>query len=516
MMEKSTRQYLADAYEHLADALDVPATKYKEAQDRYRAVGEWLNKDAAIAAYQPDIYPQGSFALGTVVKPLNREEYDVDAVCILKLANRDAITQQRVKELVGLRLKEHEKYRQMLNPIEGGRRCWTLQYADSSYFHMDILPSIPDPNRMLYASLIPHKLLESAIYVTDKTTWNSPMRWPNSNKSNPRGYQEWFKERMKVVFERQRQLLAEAKSGQYGFSKSASVVDVPDYEVRTPLQRLVQVLKRHRDQRYQSDDDKPISIIITTLAARAYDNQENLLDALLSVVPQMRSFIEERDGVWWVQNPVNPDENFADKWAETPRKADIFFQWLTAVENEHKSLLESDGLTKTAQYLSEAFGSREASTALAKCPAIPAVRKPGVISWVLARFNVGHKKQGSWTFSLGRHNVTVTGQFQRNGWRARALANDGAPIPRNGNLIFTARTDIQKPYKVYWQIVNTGNEASQAGALRGEIIDSQIYRGDLVWDRESTRYRGMHWIECFIVRENVCLARSGEFVINIE
>jgi len=26
----------------------------------------------------------------------------------------------------------------------------------------------------------------------------------------------------------------------------------------------------------------------------------------------------------------------------------------------------------------------------------------------------------------------------------------------------------------------------------------------------------MHWIECFIIRDGTCEARSGEFVVNIE
>ena len=33
---------------------------------------------------------------------------------------------------------------------------------------------------------------------------------------------------------------------------------------------------------------------------------------------------------------------------------------------------------------------------------------------------------------------------------------------------------------------------------------------------ERTKYAGMHWIECFIVKDGVLVARSGEFVVNIE
>lgn len=42
------------------------------------------------------------------------------------------------------------------------------------------------------------------------------------------------------------------------------------------LQRIVQILKRHRDIMFNGDEDKPISIIITTLASRAYRGETNL------------------------------------------------------------------------------------------------------------------------------------------------------------------------------------------------------------------------------------------------
>ncbi|WP_197996831.1 nucleotide-binding domain-containing protein, partial [Gimesia chilikensis] len=31
-----------------------------------------------------------------------------------------------------------------------------------------------------------------------------------------------------------------------------------------------------------------------------------------------------------------------------------------------------------------------------------------------------------------------------------------------------------------------------------------------------TKFPGMHWVECFVVKNGVCVARSGEFVVNIE
>jgi hypothetical protein len=86
---------------------------------------------------------------------------------------------------------------------------------------------------------------------------------------------------------------------------------------------------------FDGDDDKPISIIITTLAAKAYNGEDNLYDALLRIVSQMPTFIEERivNGrrVKFIPNPVDNAENFADKWVNEPRKEEMFYKWVDAV-----------------------------------------------------------------------------------------------------------------------------------------------------------------------------------------
>lgn len=356
MSNDQNRKNLSLILRDLAEEIDVPASKYREAKAHYEAVGTWLgDDDSELAPYRPTIYPQGSFALGTVVRPLGDDEYDVDAVCLLAL-NAGQVSQQQLKALVGARLKDpRSRYKEMLDPKEGGRRCWTIKYADASKFHLDVLPAIPDEYEWLLALGVPPGLAESAICITDSTTWNTDAAWP---KSNSKGYVGWFKDRMRVRLDEAKRALA--------VQKAADVEEIEDFDVRTPLQGLIQILKRHRDVRYNGNDDKPISIIITTLAALAYDNEEDLADAILNVVPRMRASVENRGGVWWVPNPVNPNENFADRWAESPRKAALFFEWLDAVEQESAQLLTDSGIAKAGAYLGKAFGQRDADAVMAK------------------------------------------------------------------------------------------------------------------------------------------------------
>lgn len=78
---------------------------------------------------------------------------------------------------------------------------------------------------------------------------------------------------------------------------------------------------------------------------------------------------------------------------------------------------------------------------------------------------------------------------------------------------FKAVTGVKKPYRVMWQIVNTGKEAINANCLRGNFEGSDI--GDDS-KRESTSYSGSHSVQCFIIKHGVCVARSKEFIVNIK
>lgn len=512
MSTNDIRFETAKALDALAEELDVSPAKYQDAEERYKAVCEWLGAEGSeLAEYEPDLYPQGSFALGTAIRPLGDDHYDVDVVCLLDEIAAN-ISQKELKRKVGDRLKENERYRKMLKPPEGGRRCWTLEYADASKFHLDILPAIPDPLWLSVGGHVPEEWAKHAIQITDTTTWDRLRDWP---RSNPRGFAAWFKYQMRVRLEEGRRVVAKAKA--------ASIAEIPDYEVRTPLQRLVQILKRHRDMRYAGNEHRPISVIITTLAAHAYDNEASLADAIETVVPRMRTFIQQRDGIYWVPNPVNPAENFADKWAAEPEKAETFFEWLEAVERDYRTLLTPTGFRDRDRHLAEMFGTRDAAAAMKRATGrtAPAATLGGRVpvpprAVAVSRFDVPHRETPKWPMAPQVLPVSITADFKRNGSKARFTSN-GTPLPKHSSLMFHADVPVSAPYDVFWQVVNTGREATDAGSLRGQILPSQSAGvGGRHQREESTLYTGSHWVECFVVKNGVCVARSGEFVVNIE
>ena len=73
---------------NIAEDLDIPPGKYKEAVERYTSVGQWLEGGTYPGTDGvPAIYVQGSFRLGTVVRPYKQwrdADYDIDLACELR------------------------------------------------------------------------------------------------------------------------------------------------------------------------------------------------------------------------------------------------------------------------------------------------------------------------------------------------------------------------------------------------------------------------------------------------
>lgn len=321
----------------LAENLDISDTMRDKAIESYTAVGNWLGDCAEDSSVK--ISPQGSFYLGTVIKPVSdKDEYDIDLVCLLK--DKHGASEYEIKNLVGDRLKEHGKYAKMLD-AEEGKRCWTLNYDE---FHMDILPSAPKDSIYLEPYF-------TELRLTHKV---APNRYI-PKYSNPYKYHAWFEDRMRVQ-------LQEVKKS-FAAKNQVEISKVPLYKVKTPLQRSIQLLKRHRDMMYQGASEitkknAPISIIITTLAAHAYNNEGSIIEALNSILNDMQNFIENRDGAYWVENPAMPEENFAEKWNAEPRKRTEFMRWLAQAKKDILTApSEVFGLHNVSEAMEHSFGS---------------------------------------------------------------------------------------------------------------------------------------------------------------
>ena len=173
--------------------------------------------------------------------------------------------------------------------------------------------------------------------------------------SNPIGYADWFHAVMRTEQLEKHKVLAE---------KGIDVAEVPDWAVKTTLQRTVQALKRHRDI-YFADDlaDRPASVIITTLAAKAYRGESSLHEVLLDVTSAMSALVEHENGVYIVSNPVQPKENLADRWKDEPHRARRFFEWAEQARLDFAGIGSQRGVDSVLEELARVFGERAAERA---------------------------------------------------------------------------------------------------------------------------------------------------------
>lgn len=145
---------------------------------------------------------------------------------------------------------------------------------------------------------------------------------------------------------------------------------------------------------------------------------------------------------------------------------------------------------------------------------VATARRPGT-ALPLPTLAPSHRRPPPWPVALSSDVSIERCVATVKGFRPIIYKDGGSPLPKHARLTFEASTEVNRPFKIYWQVVNTGVEAERANGLRGGFDDGELVQGKLT-RRESTLYRGSHTIECFVVKNGVLVAASGQFTVNIE
>lgn len=328
--------------------LDISTTMYKNAVDKYNAIASYLETKGI----KCDIYPQGSFALGLVTRPVKKEKdvnYDLDVICEL-VYDKEKITPEYLKHLIGNALKESQTYKDRLIEYD---KCWTLEFAEINEiaFNMDIIPSVEDKKTLSFY------FDTNFLAITSKNE-KDDYDWITIN---PKDYQSWFENINKPFLDycqdSEKRLFMESYKTIYN-----KVEEIPPYFIKSPLQRVIQLLKRQRDIYFSAikkEDKKPISAIITTLCSQIGEKaNKNISDVelLTYIVSELDIYsklmndseelfnktysekvtIKKRKNKWEILNPVNPEDNLADSWNDDKEKAELFFGW---IKNLQKTFL---------------------------------------------------------------------------------------------------------------------------------------------------------------------------------
>ena len=421
---------------------------------------------------------QGSFKLGTAIKPLTEDgAYDIDIVCNLTKLRREDQSQFSLKYDLGEVVKKYLQVQSMSNEPEESKRCWTLKYVDEDNFHIDILPSVPLNEKD-----------DGYIAITDKTKSNYFDVSYDWETSNPKGYAQWFRDVSKYS-------IYQEKIAKRFY---ASIEKVPEYKVRTPLQRIVQILKRHAEVCFEDDiEHKPSSIIITTLAAKQYQAAclfyNDFLDVITYIIEHYKDGIASVNGKPCVYNPVNNMEILSGKWDKEESYFEAFQKWLMQLELDfnigNKELIYADKI----QYIKRSLFKNNGEQ-------LPVVNVS----------SIRHHQKSRWTECL-IENVSIRAKYLFDGFRWKEIKSG---TNKHGNLKFEVQAKGLRDYEIWWQVTNTGKEAERANTLRGDFYTSELVEGKKI-RKESTLYIGHHYVEAYLIKNGICYSKSSPFEVNI-
>lgn len=459
----------------IVDNIDVSDSNYEKAIDRYESIANYID-DSNDNSSRIEIYIQGSFKLGTAIRPLTEEgSYDIDIVCNFVDLNREMQTQAMLKEEIGKIIQNYAKKQSFKRPAEESKRCWTLNYIDESNFHVDILPAVP---------YYDEENLEIAI--TDSTNPNYSIISKEWEISNPKGYAEWFNEMSQ--FSNYKEFMAK--------KYDANIEEIPSFKVKTPLQRIIQLLKRHAEVMFAENIEyKPSSIIITTLATKSYVEalyiSNNFLSLLINTILKLHEGIEYKDSKPSVMNPVNNEEDLSIKWADEDYFRE-FARWIEQLRTDFNIHHTGMSNKERAFYIERSLHKNQNN------------------SIGLDLDTLSHHEPPKWTV-YNREQVRIKASFTQKGFTRNAI-NSGEALNKNGSLKFEAMANNIKNFKVYWQVTNTGKDAIEANGLRGDFYESTEKNNIRT---ESTSYVGRHYVEAFLIKDGLCYGKSDPFEVNI-
>jgi hypothetical protein len=293
-----------------------------------------LNKSvAAVAEYLSQrleghlkVERQGSYALRTIIKPVNNHEYDADLLLFMELDSskspRDYI------DAVYRCLKDNDVYAEK---IRRKTRCVVVDYAGD--FHLDIVPCVDNGTNHYICNRLTDKF-----EITDGT-----------------GFRDWFNRKNKVT--------------------------------NGNLKLVTRLLKYLRD--HKQTFTAP-SILLTTLIGNAvYDweddsNFKTVPDTLVTVSRRINDFLQLWSTIPTVANPVLPQEDFTRHWDETKylNFRDKFNSYTELICQAYEEVDPQKSLQLWRQLFGENFGtgsqdkvrSRTAAPTVAVSPRKPYAR----------------------------------------------------------------------------------------------------------------------------------------------
>jgi len=348
--------------ERILASCELPTELSDKARQHYNEKTKHLKKCPLLSNYEVVIKPQGSMSIGTTVPPVSSKkkrkagEFDVDLLIAIEAKENQMVPQNLLRE-IGAYLKL--EYAKDLTPIRYG---WQLDYAIEDRMHFDIVPAV--------RSFHEQKGMILAAPDRDKNEWKA---------TNPEGYTKDFLALCEQLPLFERELVQCSNSAHGTLRKEArepKVEKLPEPSpMKRPLQRVVQLTKRHRDTWFSKLPNdglkrRPASIVVTTILWYAYQRYvaNRQFASVYAIVIKLAESLtdssillrkeEGRKIRYDLPNPTLPDENLVAKWNldENQQAVAEFFTWAEDYRKFIIALSQAEGRHVLQEKLSSCLG----------------------------------------------------------------------------------------------------------------------------------------------------------------
>ena len=271
----------SDFNDFMSDQVNINDSRLKKLNSGVKGVSEHLGKN--LDGFQK-VERQGSYALRTIIRPVNDHEYDADI--LLYMYYVPGKSPKEYIEDVYQCMKQNQTY---ADKVHRKTRCVVVDYAGD--FHLDIVPCIT---------------YQGSQFICNKKTGEF-------EPTDGTGYRDWFNGKNQIT------------SGN--------------------LKRVTRLFKYLRD--HKQTFTAP-SILLTTLIGSAVWDSDGkqefgtLPDALVTVSNRINDFLQVNPFMPIIVNPALPSEDFVRHWnqAKYSHFMDMFARYTERINDAYA---ETDG-----------------------------------------------------------------------------------------------------------------------------------------------------------------------------
>lgn len=455
-------KFVSDFESFIRKVVNLNQKRLDTLQERVDAINSFLQSSEGFGDIFIELIPAGSWAHGTIIKPVGEfDEFDADV--LLHVQERSGwLPKDYIEELYSI-FRASNVYKSL---AQRKTRCVRIDYAND--FHIDVVPYLEQGG---------------VHYITNHL---EPEGIGKFEASNPEAFNVWIDDRQR-------------------FTKGSFV-------------KIIRLLKYLRDFKNTFTCK---SIILTTLIGEQINEIEaslspNLYDdipsLLKTVLDKLATSLPET--MPDVMDPAGTGDNFStrykDEWDYENFRKQIK-RYAEKIQDAYDDEDREGSITKWQDIFGDEFnpGTLEKVSTIAPLSA--------TVPWTGEMF-IENPPFNFPTIINTQYKVRISSQCIgysdgqttiRKGFQQFNLSTQGNRVSKNRRLLFSANTKVPLPYSIYWKVRNGGQEALNAGQLRGEItIDSgNNSRG------ESTLYKGTHYVECYVVKNNMVVAKDRQKVI---